>query len=652
MRKIVTEAVRAFKSREYISSEKLFEECGEVYGKELFIANKKALKKRIIDNYTSPNVDISEDVMIYYCIPLMNRLDDIQATLAQNLSVVSNFSNVKIILNLFDSDNLSYEWTLNNFQFYIDKGILEVNKLKPLLFWHFSWAKNSFRELIDDHGVYSSLDGDNYLCQEEVARTKQIYTELGSSVIHHFTGSWGDGSSGRVSVPSILYKKYGYSNDIYPRQFDEITLIMNILTQEDGVKFVCRNGVDIFEKSWFLKQFKSKNDWEPKIFSLDLGDTPPPENPKGVGYVKSDLKLELFTKINANYSLLKLSLGKSSKEYFSKCLSEAKRNALKTQVFSQIAKNTVIPCDTRYDLNLSSEPTLYAVIKNDSFFIKSWLNHYRSIGVKRFIIVDDNSEEPLSTLALGGDVFVFKPVIGDFKNFKVYWLMSLMRVYQEEKSVCISVDVDEYLDIPNESFEEGDTTFTKIESLTKNNESLKKYGRIPGILVDLMPKDKLIEVTEHNFLDTMTHHAYVQKNLNAVEEYRKHPSVAWAFSDFWYMSYKYDLRFHVWKTFDSLRKYPLFLYSHDIELNQGFHDLIRDGEKDSLKPYEKVAPIRHYKMLKHFINKNEDVKSDLDGYFGRTQENLNKIFSTDQSDLMYSWSKVEKKRYIPSYSIC
>src|SRR5690625_1018090 len=193
MTEVVLEAVSAFRRGAYVLAESLFGECQKKYGSKFFSPNVSVVKNRIIRKFVSGDVPPSLDPMVYYCIPVMNRLEDIQTTLRHNLSVLDCFSNVKIIINLFDKSDESFNWISENFESEIASKVLEVNRLKPLAFWHFSWAKNSFKQYIGDDGVYSSLDGDNYITKDEVARTKQIYAEFGPAVVHHFTGSWGDG---------------------------------------------------------------------------------------------------------------------------------------------------------------------------------------------------------------------------------------------------------------------------------------------------------------------------------------------------------------------------------------------------------------------------------------------------------------------------
>ena len=37
--------------------------------------------------------------------------------------------------------------------------------------------------------------------------------------------------------------------------------------------------------------------------------------------------------------------------------------------------------------------TLLSRVKNEAFFMRPFLSHYRSLGVKRFVFIDDNSND-------------------------------------------------------------------------------------------------------------------------------------------------------------------------------------------------------------------------------------------------------------------
>ncbi|WPL15227.1 hypothetical protein Thiowin_00110 [Thiorhodovibrio winogradskyi] len=358
----------AFKNAEYLYAELLYKECSQLLGPNFFFANRKIVENKILSRFTREICGSAIDPQIYYCIPVMNRLGDLKATLIQNLTIVSNFSKVQLVINLFDKTSESFDWISENCVDWIDAGVLTVNRLEPLPFWHFSWAKNSFKSFIGDDGIYSSLDGDNYLSAEEIARTKQIYVEFGPTVVHYFSGVWGDGSSGRISVTTELYKKHAYENALFPRQFDEISFILKILNEENYITFICRSNVDIFSKSFYLREFQEKNEWSPRKKYIELGKTRQPENPKDKNYVQSDDVLKFFTSINAFYTFLNLSKNKKAKVFYEKKLNEEKQKIYQSACYDEIAAKATVILSSQMELNCSAVTTLYSVIKNDEFF--------------------------------------------------------------------------------------------------------------------------------------------------------------------------------------------------------------------------------------------------------------------------------------------
>ena len=241
---------------------------------------------------------------ISYCIPVMDRTDDIKQTLEHNLSIVRCYSSdAEIIINCFDEDDSLSSWVTTHFAADIQSGVLRFNKLKPLPYWHFCWAKNSFKLCVQSR-YYASLDGDNYLSETEVATTIKLCKETSNSYLFHlFSGTWGDGTSGRIIVLREHYLTYGYCDEFFPRQFDELALILAVLSNEDVV-FVSRTGVNLFELSGLAKSFNQKSLFGQVTHKeCDFGEVIAPMLPRGAGYVVKDEKLQFFQNINAFYWL-------------------------------------------------------------------------------------------------------------------------------------------------------------------------------------------------------------------------------------------------------------------------------------------------------------------------------------------------------------
>ena len=108
--------------------------------------------------------------------------------------------------------------------------------------------------------------------------------------------------------------------------------------------------------------------------------------------------------------------------------------------------------------------TLLSRVKNEAFFMEPFLSHYRSLGVKRFVFIDDNSIdgtreylfEQSDCMVLGssytycGDYPIANTELKDFKiiGSKNIWLNLLLRKFSIN-NWAIYADADEFLRLPD-----------------------------------------------------------------------------------------------------------------------------------------------------------------------------------------------------------
>lgn len=554
---------------------------------------------------------------IAFCSPLMNRDDDLKNTLAHNISVLSKFRNRAVLhINIFNDKTNLRDWVIKNFSKYIDYGLIKLNKVRPLSYWHFSLAKNSFRNFIKED-YYSSLDGDNFLSEKNVENLFNLIDRHEKVLFHGFSGKWGDGTSGQLTLPADIYIKYGYINEIYPRQYDEIGLIAQALYGEPDLIYASYKNVDITKKSnYFKKATEYKSITNPRIY-IENEDHSAPLNPRGNDYVKESKILSYYISFNSAYTFLKSITTLESQKFHRGELFKAIK-FLDNDIIEDVLKRTFIFDQT---ITSSSELTIYAVIKNDFIFLNSWLAHYRELGVKRFIIIDDHSEEPIENYISGKDIYICKPLIGDFKNCKVYWIQLLLKAYQAEGSWAVTVDSDELINLTPRFINLQDY----IHELEKNE---REYSS--SILIDMLPNPN-IDISLFNGNNYIKHfdHAYIRP-FGYDEEYFNHHSIKWGFGKYSEYSFRLDARWRFFSTLDSLRKIPLFKNTHSISLNQGFHTISvknKFAKADELfsRP-DLILPIRHYKFVSFFINKSNNTNK----YHERTQNNLNRIKNTDK----------------------
>ncbi len=556
---------------------------------------------------------------IAYCIPIMNREEDLRATLAHNLKIAKKFNGqIKIYINCFDNNSDLYNWIKSSFSSSEYEDILLFTCLAPLPYWHFSWAKNSFKDIIKED-YYSSLDGDNFLSHQEVENTLKLIRGSDNILLHGFHGQWGDGTSGRITVPKSLYKKYGYYNDIYPRQFDEIGFISRIFFNEPNILFVHYKNANICMKSNYLKKGLELNNISVKCIAIDKNkNITTPLNQKRENYVTNNSIIYFYQKFNVGLTFLKLSNNNSATEYYKRMLNDT-INALDKSEIQNIVKKSFT-----FDnfLDTTGEITLYSVIKNDSLFLQDWKEHYETLGVERFIIIDDHSNEDIGSKLNSKQVTLFKPLIGDFKTCKIIWIKLLLKAFQKEKSWVLTVDSDEFLSIES-------TAPTLQELIEQLNNKNRKF--ITSLIIDMLPNKMFIpeNYSGKDFIKYFNKF-YFKASINN-QEYKNIPSIKWAFNDYWKYSHIIDARWNFFNTIDSLRKFSMFKYYEHMELNQGFHAITINNEKVSLslafKDINYIFPLKHYKIVKLFTNTFVPISSTM--YHEKTSENIKKISNID-----------------------
>jgi hypothetical protein len=566
----------------------------------------------------------------------MNRLSDIQSSLKPNLDANRIHSNdIEFVLHSFDQDDSRIRLFLREFADDIDSGYLIYRNFKYLDRWHFGVAKSSFRGHITSL-IYSSLDGDNFVTPESITLLLDLYKAYGNNfILHQFQGNWGDGTCGRISMPTVNYEKYCYDELFLPRQWDELDIILGHVTQLN-VSYICYKGCSIFKKSAPMKRFVEENNIHVKEVEIQR----PILETKPVGghsntYVSTDVKLDLFSKINHHISYLKNSSSHAS-TYANELVQLQRELTLKldcTELASNIFKPTE---DIRRLLESSTriapgDVTVFTVAKDEKH-IRGFCNYYLSIGVKRIIIIDNDSTEPLSrAFSCNSDIFVIEPRFSTFKYSKAFWLEVAIKAFNIDRWT-ITVDCDEYL--ANNEFAVYPNLVADIINMLVN----EKQSYLPCFLLDVFSlnnsfvhkyysKESSLCEGLANTLTKIYHCDNIyyldQTILDCPEDYKKNNTVRWSFGEDYRISYAHDVRFRFNKTFDSLRKFPFFHANSLFNLNQGFHDLILENKKRDPNQFFKnpaIYPLVHAKLL-------SDIHSHKAAhqYHSETAANINSL---------------------------
>src|SRR5262249_40925628 len=150
---------------------------------------------------------------ISYCIPIMDRLSDLQATLHANLEAHASVRDlVEFLIVVFGDSRDTIAWIKAEFASFMCDDFLRVEIDHSLDTWHFGKAKNIFRYFLGGR-FYSSLDGKNFVTMDKTKGVLNIArTKNGFFLGHLFSGQGGDGTCGRLPFPAEAYWAVGYNS--------------------------------------------------------------------------------------------------------------------------------------------------------------------------------------------------------------------------------------------------------------------------------------------------------------------------------------------------------------------------------------------------------------------------------------------------------
>lgn len=563
--------------------------------------------------------------VISYCIPVMQRLEDIQQTLPDNLAAHADLAEeVEFVVILFDADNAAEQWITQRFGPELETGLLRVIRDHSLDSWHFGKAKNAFRPHILGE-VYSSLDGDNFVTPDETRLLLKTHAEYGGHfLLHHFSGSWGDGSSGRISLPAVLYRAIGYDPLLLPRQYDEMDLILRSLHRFPTLPFLCADPAsNALTLSSHARRFCEEEALPNRIIAFAPHTRRAPLNPRGTDYVARSPHLNHMGNLNAATSGLILSTDAKRRDAYRHRLQIEKHLLLET-LPRDVALDTFFQARGRPSWVPPVDVAAFVVVKNEASFLPALVRHYRALGVGAFFIIDDGSTEPVETLLDAPDIHVFHPKVGRFRTDKTAWIEALMKVFVPEGNWVLTVDADEFIQMP-----EG---FTSFPGLARHVEAAGA-DFAPAVMLDLVPAPGTpaaqLEHAERDFAALFTHCCDIDSPVP--ETYAKIASIAWGFGPHAGLSWRLDTRYHAFGTVDSLRKIPFLRYRRDRHLNQGFHTLHHaDGRGQpghDIWTRRPLLPVYHYKMVKLFSEQaRAQMLREAGNYHERTGGNLATIF--------------------------
>lgn len=576
---------------------------------------------------------------ISYCTPIMHRPDDIRATLAANLTENRPHQDaVEFVLVFMDDDHDTHDWVRDQFGDDLASGYLRMIIEPPLESWHFGRAKNRHRAYaVGD--IYSSLDGDNFVTLEETEQLLQVATaHQDHFVFHHFTGFWGDGSSGRVSAPMQTYRDIGYDETFMPRQYDEMDLLLSAICTDPDLTLVRFKTDNHGFSATRSRTFLERAGITPRVIEVDAPRRTNPINPKTSDYVQADRLMEAMTTFNQGLCFLKNAPTPALRDTYLKLAVDGRHQVMdalpRQQILRTLFHDDGLPDPG--DLNITADQVcVFGCMKNDDSFLPAFYEHYKQLGVRHFFLVDDGSDVPIAQILPHPDVHVVRPKIGTFATAKGLWLEGLMATYLEPEHWALTLDADEFMDLPLAC----DDLPALLRVLNARGQDL-----MPALLIDMVPgpdtDPDLLTRAEQDFLTLFDHYTWAEPPVDP--EYAAATSVKWAFGPYLQLSWHLDARYHGFGTLDALRKIPLIRWRPGRHLNQGFHTLHytdgTDAPDTGIWDTDMVLSIRHFKLLKLFstgarARMAAHVASAAQSpYHARTTANIARIFGDGSQD--------------------
>lgn len=155
--------------------------------------------------------------------------------------------------------------------------------------------------------------------------------------------------------------------------------------------------------------------------------------------------------------------------------------AFLTSRFALIADNTG-------ECKNADSPTVFVVVRNELERMKVFFDHYRTLGVERFVILDNGSHDGTLELAASQRGTKVYQVLDDFETHKKEGWIEKMLVLNGYNRWCVVVDSDELLDFVE----------SEHHSLTEMIQAGSRLGytRLGGALLDMYAREALFTPSE------------------------------------------------------------------------------------------------------------------------------------------------------------
>ena len=274
------------------------------------------------------------------------------------------------------------------------------------------------------------------------------------------------------------------------------------------------------------------------------------------------------------------------------------------------------------------QPIVICVVKNDIIKIKEFYKHYRKMGIKNFVILDNNSDDgTFEWLSTQKDTNLFRTDVKYTTNRRQAWINKLISYYGFDRWYII-VDSDELL-----VYEEMESkTLEDLISFAEKN----KYKRIRTITLDMY--------SEKSFNDDDNNENYLEKYIYFDSD---------NYNQVFHHAFKCingGMRVRMFKGTNEkfgpyLTKYPLIYFERgDIQYNSHYsYPFYKNFDVPCW------GALLHYKFLKSDMNKYIEIANSSAFYGGSYEyKQYIKIYK-ENPDMKYIYENSNK--YINSASL-
>lgn len=299
----------------------------------------------------------------------------------------------------------------------------------------------------------------------------------------------------------------------------------------------------------------------------------------------------------------------------------------KTSKIAMVQKVSLIIIDDNIIDIKKKEILLFAILRNESLRLSSFIDYYKTLGVDRFFFIDNNSSDMSREIILKEPkAHLFFTEESYIKHW--YWMEYLLEMYGQDHW-CLVVDIDEFFAYPN-------SETMKLPCLINFLEN-SNYEAIRCFLLDMYSNNEIVENWKSpleilNYFDKDYHETYFTfQNKKTHLPYK-------------FKIFEGGMRERVFGKTNPphiLSKVPLFKYTSKTYLSQGMHAI----DNNELADIQGV--VFHTKFLSDFIDevKEESVKGQHYGnafYYKHYLETIQKNESVTyyhEDSLKYKDSK-------------